>query len=259
MRFYEELRKHIGDLSLVRAPLHDVQVRTDAGGDGGEGNADIIFSGHAIVFDVLSDELGGRNYSFHEKVARGAVRKALDDNQDVVYLYDHEGLVLARTAANTLELREDPRGLFCYARAAPTTVAQDLAIAMRAGNVQHMSFAFTVAEDDWQETYHEDGTVEAVRTVTKIDRLFDVSAVGQPAYPQTDAQCRTREQRSRQMDRVAQRYGLHAPLLPDTLDELAQRVASTGGTDTEAREAALRELQDGAQRRLTLARARSTS
>jgi HK97 family phage prohead protease len=257
MLFYEELRQHIGALSLIKAPLGEVDVRAaDDAADGSE--PDLIFSGHAIVFDVLSDELGGRGYSFREKIARGAARKALDDNQDVVYLYDHEGLVLSRTGAKTLELREDPRGLFVYARAAPTSVAKDLAIAMRAGNVAHMSFAFTVAEDQWEETYHEDGTVEAIRTVTKIDRLFDVSAVGQPAYPQTDAQARGRHGDAR-YERVCRRYGFDPTELPESLDELAVRVASTGGEDNEARKAALRELQDGAKRRLALAQARSTT
>lgn len=258
MPFYDELRKHIGTLSLLRAEIDNVQVRAEGDGD----DSEIIFSGHAIVFDVLSEELGGRFYSFREKIARGAARKALDEDQDVVYLYDHEGLVLSRTASKTMDLREDPRGLFVYARAAPTSVAKDLAIAMRAGNVRHMSFAFTVAEDTWEETTHEDGTVEAIRTVTKIDRLFDVSAVGHPAYPQTDASVRSagrREARSRDLERVAHRYGLTPPRLPDHLDELAQRVASTDDEAPEDREADLRELQDGAKRRLALAQARSTT
>jgi HK97 family phage prohead protease len=250
--FHEELRKHIGTASFLRADVRDVTVRADDTGNPAGEDPDIIFSGHAIVFDVLSDELGGRGWSFREKIARGAARKALDENQDVVYLYDHNGLVLARTSANTLELREDPRGLFVYARAAPTSLAKDLAMAMRAGNVQHMSFAFTTAEDTWEETYHEDGSVEAIRTVTKIDRLFDVSAVGQPAYPQTDAQVRSRD-----LNRVAQRYGLTPPDLPDSLDELAHRVASTAGPAHEARQAALLDQQAGAKRRLTVAQART--
>lgn len=251
--FLDELRKRIGTAGFLRANVQDITVRTDDSGNvAGTTEPDILMSGHAIVFDVLSDELGGRGWSFREKIARGAVRKALDENQDVVYLYDHAGLVLGRTAANTLELREDPRGLFVYLRATPTTVAKDLAMAMRAGNVQHMSFAFTTAEDTWEETTHEDGTVEAIRTVTKIDRLYDVSAVGQPAYPQTDAQARCRD-----LQRVAQRYGLTPPDLTDTLDELAQRVASTTGPAHEARQAALHDQQAGAKRRLTVAHARS--
>ncbi len=180
------------------------------------------------------------------------MRKALDEQQDVVYLYDHTGLVLARTVAGTLDLREDPRWLEVTARAAPTTPAKDLAIAMRAGNVRHMSFAFTTAEDMWEEIYHEDGTVEVTRTVTLIDRLFDVSAVGHPAYPQTDANVRCRS-----LERVAQRYGLTPPALPDHLDELAKRVASTAGPAHEARQAALLDQQAGAKRRLTVANARS--
>lgn len=251
--FFEELRKHIGTAGLLRADWRDVTVREgDTGNVAGTTEADIVFTGHAIVFDVLSDELGGRGWSFREKIARGAVRKALDEQQDVVYLYDHTGLVLARTVAGTLDLREDPRWLQIDARCAPTTAAKDLAIATRAGNVRHMSFAFTTAEDTWEETYHEDGTVEVTRTVTLIDRLYDVSSVGQPAYPQTDVQARCRE-----LERVARRYGLTPPALPEHLDELAKRVASTAGPAHEARQAALLDQQAGATRRLTVANART--
>jgi HK97 family phage prohead protease len=243
-RFIDELRSHIGPVSNLRAALGEVEVRA-AGGDGAD-SSDFIFTGHAAVFDVPSEQLGGKYYSFTEQIARGAFRKALAEDQDVVYVYDHGGLVLARTSAKTLELREDPRGLYVYARAAPTTVASDLAIAMRAGNVKHMSFAFTTAEDHWEETTHEDGTVEAVRTVLKVERLYDTSPVGQPAYVQTDAQVRSRE-----LGRIAERYGLpNPPELPDNLDELAQRVASTESTDTEASKAGAPEQRDGAKRGL---------
>jgi HK97 family phage prohead protease len=253
MLFHEELRKHIGTAGLMRVDVRDVVVREgETGNVAGTTEADIIFTGHAIVFDVLSDELGGRGWSFREKIARGAVRKALDEQQDVVYLYDHSGLVLARTASGTLTLAEDPRWLQIDARCAPTSVAKDLAIATRAGNVRHMSFAFTTAEDMWEEIYHEDGTVEVTRTVTLIDRLYDVSSVGQPAYPQTDVQARCRD-----LERVAHRYGLTPPDLPDSLDELAKRVASTTGPAHEARQAALHDQQCGAKRRLTVANARN--
>lgn len=251
--FHEELRKHVGTAGLLRVDWRNVTVREgDTGNVAGTTEPDIVFDGQAIVFDVLSDELGGRGWSFREKIARGAIRKALDEQQDVVYLYDHEGLVLARTVAGTLTLTEDPRWLQIDARCAPITAAKDLAMATRAGNVRHMSFAFTTAEDVWEEIYHEDGTIEVTRTVTLIDRLYDVSAVGQPAYPQTNVQARCRD-----LERVAQRYGLTPPDLPDHLDELAKRVASTTGPAHEARQAALLDQQAGAKRRLTVETARS--
>jgi HK97 family phage prohead protease len=245
-----ELRAAAGPLTAMRAHVGDVDVRADTPpADGAD--PDLIFSGHAAVFDVRSEVLGGKYYTFVEIVQRGAFRKALDDNQDVVYLFDHAGLPLARTSGKSLELREDPRGLFVYARATPTTVAKDLAMAMRAGNVRQMSFAFSVAEDLWEEHNLEDGTTEVVRTIVKVDRLYDVSAVSHPAYPQTDAQVRSRD-----TGMVANRFGLQMPEidLDGLREQLARSVGSPDEDEREARQARHRELVAGATRRLTLAR-----
>ncbi len=246
-----ELRAAAGPLSLICAPTMD--VRASDGEDG-----EIIFHGHGAVFDVLSEELGYGRFSFREKVARGAFRRVLDEHQDTVFVFNHDGLPLARTSANSLELREDPRGLHYYARAVPTTVAQDLALAMRAGNVTQSSFAFTVAEDRWEETTHEDGTVEAIRTVLKVERLYDVSAVTFPAYPQADSNVRSSSgvvdlaTRGRLLERIAERHGLHLPAWSDTIEELAERVASTDQNGHEEREARRLEQTARAKRLLAL-------
>jgi len=248
LAYAEQLRAAVGPFTIASGETRDFEVRSK---DGEDGTAEYTFTGHAAVFDRLSDELGGRYFSFREKVAHGAFRRALDDDQDVVYLYDHRGLPLARTSAKTMDLREDPRGLYVYARAAKTTVATDLALAMRAGNVRHMSFAFTIAEDKWEETTHEDGSSEAIRTILKVERLFDVSAVGQPAYPQTDATVRSR---------VAEQYGLELPDPADTAEQLAAiaaRMGSPADDGREVRKARLGELQAGAKRHLTLAHAKN--
>lgn len=241
-----ELRSAAGPVSVIRADVSDAEVRAAE-----EGSDEIIFTGHGAVFDVRSEVLGGKYYRFVEIVQRGAFRKVLDEAQDTVYVFDHGGLPLARTAAGTLELREDPRGLHYYARATPTTVAQDLAMAMRAGNVRQSSFSFSVAEDKWEELNHEDGTTEIVRTIIKVERLFDVSSVTFPAYPQTDAQVRSLE-----AGRVANRFGLQLPDVSD-LDGLREQLATSVGSpeqdDLEARQARHREQVAGAKRRLTLA------
>lgn len=239
-----ERRARAGEFGLIRANLTDVNVRSGEG----DNSEDLVFTGHAAVFDVLSEELGGRGWSFREKIARGAFRKALDEDQDVVYLFDHEGMPLARTSARTLHLSEDPRGLAVEATAAPTTMARDLALAMRAGNVRQMSFAFSIAEDTWTIEEHEDGSIEEIRTVTKIARLYDVSAVSIPAYSQTDAAVRSRE-----LGRVAQRFGLHLPDLSELPEQLARDgVGAADSQEHEDREVRLREQQAEAQRVLSL-------
>lgn len=241
---FDEIRSQLPELRVLRAPLTNVEVRQD---DDGE----FIFAGHAAVFDVPSDELGGRYYRFTEYIKRGAFRKALEEKQDTVYLYDHDGMPYARTTAGNLLLREDNTGLDVEARPPATTATKDLAMSMQAGNVRHMSFAFTCAEDEWTE--HNDGDVTIVRRdVIAIDRLFDVSAVTFPAYPQTDAAIRSKEQRA-----VAERFGFEfSPMSTDHIEELLrEQSASTGESATEARRGLEPEQLGIAKRRLALAEA----
>jgi hypothetical protein len=128
---------------------------------------------------------------------------------------------------------------------------------MKRGDVRQMSFAFTVAEDKWEEKNLEGDDPEITRTIVKIDRLWDVSAVATPAYPQTDAQVRSRD-----IERVAKRFGIALPELPD-LGATGEQGAREGvqapaeEKDHEARKAFHREQVEGAQRRMTLARARA--
>lgn len=154
-----------------------------------EADGKIIFQGHASVFDRLSEDLGG----FRERVQRGAFRKVLDAAPDVRFLFNHDpNLIMARTTNESLELREDPKGLRVYAELAPTTAAQDLRILVQRRDVDGMSIGFSVREDDggravWSE---EDG--ELVRTIVSFSHLFDVGPVVFPAFTQTDASMRSR-------------------------------------------------------------------
>jgi uncharacterized protein len=133
--------------------------------------------GHAAVFDQLSEDLGG----WRERVKRGAFKRVVGD--DVRCLVNHEpSLLLARTRNGTLRLKEDPVGLAVEADIAPTSVGKDLRILVERGDMTQMSFAFVVAEASWDD---EDG--ELIRTVSRLEALYDVSPVTYPAYPQTDA------------------------------------------------------------------------
>lgn len=155
--------------------------------DSGEGNGDFTLTGHAAVFDRWSEDLATWAGSFRERIAKGAFRQVLKTNPDVRLLFNHDGLTLARTKSGTLELSEDDTGLRVWARLAPTSQAMDLRMAMQRGDVDQMSFAFTVAEDDWHEDHD---TEEIERTITRIGELYDVSVVTFPAYPDTDAAIR---------------------------------------------------------------------
>ena len=139
--------------------------------------------GHAALFNSLSDDLGG----FREIIEPGFFRSALRKRPDVRLLFNHDpNHVLARTASDTLELREDGRGLHVFARINKEIQwVKDLRASMQRGDIDQMSFAFTLkAEgDDWAVT--EDGTVVRTLRADGADDLFDVSVVTYPAYRAT--------------------------------------------------------------------------
>lgn len=137
--------------------------------------------GHAAVFNRKSHDLGG----FRTVIAPGAFAKILDTNPDVHLVLNHDmSKVLARTRSNTLELREDAYGLHVWANVAPTSHGNDLRISMERGDVDQMSFACDIGEDEWTMDADENVT----RTIYSISGLFDATVCAQGAFPQTNAQ-----------------------------------------------------------------------
>lgn len=162
--------------------IEDIEWRESGTGD------DYTFRGHAAPFNKLSEDLGG----FRELIEPGFFRSALRKTPDVRFLVNHDAnLILARTASGTLELREDQKGLHVWARVGKTSYARDLRISMQRGDLDQMSFAFTVLAggDDWAVA--EDGTIVRTLRADGSDELFDVSVVTFPAYTQTDASMRS--------------------------------------------------------------------
>jgi uncharacterized protein len=139
--------------------------------------------GHAAVFNSLSEMLWG----FREIIAPGAFGAAIAKS-DVRALLNHEpSFVLGRKKNGTLKLWEDERGLAIDIDPPETGWAGDLLVSIGRGDIDQMSFGFTVAEDSWDTV---DG--ETRRTILRVDELFDVSPVTFPAYPETDASLRAR-------------------------------------------------------------------
>ena len=101
------------------------------------------------------------------------------DMSDVIFLYNHEGMVYARQKNGTLEVSTDEHGLLTVADLSSTQQSRDLFDAIDAGLVDQMSFSFTVREDFYDSKTH-------TRTILKIDKVYDVSAVSIPANPGTD-------------------------------------------------------------------------
>jgi uncharacterized protein len=136
-------------------------------------------AGYAAVFDVLSVNLGG----FREKIQRGAFANSIKTD-DIRALLDHDSSkVLGRNKNGTLRLVEDDVGLGIEIDPPDTQVARDLVVNLERGDIDQGSFGFRVQPkgDRWEED-PETGTV--IRTLRDV-KLFDVSPVTFPAYPQT--------------------------------------------------------------------------
>lgn len=139
--------------------------------------------GYAALFNSLSVEMHG----FFEKIAPGAFKKTLQES-DVRALWNHDtGKVLGRTKAGTLKCREDERGLAIEIN--PPESAEHMIESMKRGDVDQMSFGFEAIRDMWEED-RENKTV--TRTLLEV-RLYEVSVVAFPAYPETSVSVRAIE------------------------------------------------------------------
>jgi uncharacterized protein len=112
--------------------------------------------------------------------------RALDDADmtDVIFNYNHGGKVMARTRNKTLELSIDKKGLNVRARLDGTEEGRKLYEEIKGGYIDRMSFRFTVTESAYDSENH-------MRTIRKIKKLYDVSAVDIPAYDKTSISARS--------------------------------------------------------------------
>lgn len=132
--------------------------------------------GYAIVFHRKSLDLGG----FKEIILPEAVDRTLRENLDVRAYFDHDSSkVLGRTRAGTLRLDKDPHGLRVEISPPNTTLAKDIIVSIKRGDITGMSFRFQTITDDW---HMEDGL--PIREVSDMI-IGEVSVVSEPAYEDT--------------------------------------------------------------------------
>lgn len=166
-----------------RVNVTGFELREGPAGDG------MSFSGYAAVFNSDSEPL-----PFTERILPGAFKKTLNSRNNVrMYLNHDSSMLLATTRAKTLRLAEDERGLKVEADLPDTTVGRDLSTLIKRGDVDSMSFGFSVPArgDQWSD----DGMVRELKEV----RLYEVSVVtGFPAYQATSASVRS-------LDKLAER------------------------------------------------------
>ena len=113
------------------------------------------------------------------------------DMSDVIMQYDHEGRVFARVKNGTLELTPDEHGLKVRADLGGTEIGRQLFEEIDGGYTNKMSFGFTVTGQKRERSKDGDGNTVILRTITKVGRLFDVSAVSLPANDATEISSRS--------------------------------------------------------------------
>jgi HK97 family phage prohead protease len=145
--------------------------------------------GYAAVFDTETDIAG----IFREKILRGAFADAISKaSADVHALFNHDdNLVLGRMRSGTLRLAEDQKGLKVEIDPPDTQDVRDLMVKMKRGDIDQMSFAFTMrgGVQTWDESREP-----PLRIIERVGELYDVSVVTRGAYPTTEVGVRSLEE-----------------------------------------------------------------
>lgn len=162
-----------------------------------EGDSERVVSGYATTFnqpyELYRFNVTGGVYIVNEQIDAHAFDET--DMSDVVMQYDHEGRVFARISNGTLELDPDEHGLHIRANLGGTEIGRQLYEEIEGGYTTKMSFGFRVGEDKREETVERNNetgvtTTTILRTITKISKLYDVSAVSLPANDATSISAR---------------------------------------------------------------------
>ena len=154
----------------------NAEVRAVATDDGS-----LKIAGYAATFNQEAE-----NLSFREQIAPGAFTRSLESADPIFLLVNHQSdqLPLASTQSGTLKLTQDKVGLRMEANLDPANPrAAELASALTRGDVNKMSFAFSINPGGESR----DG---GVRTITDCT-LYEVSVVNMPAYDSTQVGMRS--------------------------------------------------------------------
>lgn len=146
--------------------------------------------GYASTFNEPYELWTFDGYTVREQIDPHAFDEC--DMSDVIMQYDHQGRVFARNSNGTLQIKTDEHGLYMEADLSGTEIGRQLFEEIKGGYTTKMSFGFTVDEDKREITENvADGTVDVLRTIMKIRKLYDVSAVSLPANDGTEISARS--------------------------------------------------------------------
>lgn len=163
--------------------------------DPAEGTTEQVVEGHACTFNQPYELTRFRDFDNTEVVVNEQIDPHAFDNcdmSDVIMQYDHCGRVMARTRNQTLTVQPDDTGLFIHADLSRSAEGPGLYSDIRNGIIDRMSFGFVIADggDKVEETI-ENGVDTILRTITAVQKLYDVSAVSIPANDGTDISARS--------------------------------------------------------------------
>ena len=157
--------------------LKDIECRANE-------DKSLTMSGYAVKFNEPSGLLYGEFIEYIEPRAFDGV------NMDKVFmLYNHNSdYVLGNTRSGTLELTVTEVGLRFKVDLPKTAKAQEVHELVKRGDINGMSFGFTVNADNWNMQAEP-----VVRKITEIGELLEISVVPFPAYEATEVDARTTE------------------------------------------------------------------
>lgn len=165
---------------LNRALRREVRpIKTEFTARNDEGAPTI--EGYFAVFNSIYEIAPGMT----ESVAPGAFSQTLSG--DIRALTNHDTtLVLGRTKAHTLELREDEHGLWGRVAINPNdSDAMNLYERVKRGDVDQCSFGFDILAEETD--FRDDGSIHW--TIREVE-LYEVSACTFPAYQETNISAR---------------------------------------------------------------------
>src|SRR4030042_3745321 len=143
---------------------------------------ELFVEGYAATFNSPTVIFEYDGIEYKEQIDDRAFDEA--DMTDVIFNYDHRGKVMARTRNKTLTISTDKNGLYFRARLDGTEEGRKLYEEIDGGYIDRMSFSWTTQEEAYDRDNH-------MRTIRKVKKLYDVSAVSIPAYEDTSVSARS--------------------------------------------------------------------
>lgn len=167
-------RERILDVREERTGATPFEFREDAA------TGYVILRGYAATYEPYDCYGGPDAGGWVEQLRANSFDRTLEAKPDVMLLLNHTGAPLARTKSGTMTLSVDRRGLVVEARLDPTDPdVQALLPKMRRGDLDEMSFAFRVKDQEWNNDYTH-------RTITEVSlQKGDVSVVNYGMNPNT--------------------------------------------------------------------------